>query len=80
MTTKRKREDNPEVNSADALRKLLSSAITRHASAEVALLHIMKEHNNFSPSLLQQILPTGLFILYLIVYLFLRKHLRRRLF
>ena len=80
MTTKRKREDNPEVNSPDALRKLLYSAITRHASAEVALLHIMKEHSNFSPSLLQQILPTGLFILYLIVNLFLRKHLRRQLF
>ena len=75
MTTKRKREDKPEVNSPDALRKLLSSAITRHASAEVALLHIMKEHSNFSP-----ILPTGLFILCLIVYLLLRKHLRRRLF
>ncbi len=62
MTTKRKREDNPEVNSADALRKLLSSAITRHASAEVALLHIMKERN-FSSTLLKQIL-TGPFILF----------------
>ena len=79
MTTKRKREDNPEANSPDALRKL-PSAITRHASAEVALLYIMKKQSNFSPSLLQRIMPTGLFILYLIVYLFLRKHLRRRIF
>jgi hypothetical protein len=62
MATKRKREDNSEVKSSDGLRKLLSSAITSDASAEVALpVHIMGEHCNFSPSLLQQIL-TGLFI------------------
>ncbi|KAF8341914.1 hypothetical protein F5887DRAFT_1062393 [Amanita rubescens] len=52
--SKRKRKD-PEVNSPDGLRKLLSSSITSDASAEVALLHIMEEHN-FSPSLLRQIL------------------------
>ena len=62
MATNRQREDNPEVNSANSLRKLLSSAITNGASAEVALLLIMEEHN-FSPSLLQQIL-TGSFILF----------------
>ena len=62
MATKRKREDNLEVNSPDGLRKLLWSAITSDASAEVALLHIMEEHD-FSPSLLQQIL-TGPFILF----------------
>ena len=62
MATKRKREDNPEVNSPDSLRKLLSSAITSDASAEVAVLHIMEEYN-FTPSLLQQIL-TGPFNLF----------------
>jgi len=55
MATKRKREDNPELNSPDGLRKLLSSAITSDASAEVALLQY-----SFTPSLLQQIL-TGPF-------------------
>lgn len=49
MATKR---NNAEVNSADDLRKLLSWAITSDSSAEVALLHIMEEHN-FSLSLLQ---------------------------
>jgi hypothetical protein len=52
MATKRKREDNSEVNSPYGLRKLLSSAITSDASAEVALLHIMMEEHNFRPSLL----------------------------
>ena len=50
MATKRKREDNPEVNSSNNLRKLLSSAITSEASAEAALLHLMEEYI-FSPSL-----------------------------
>jgi hypothetical protein len=46
MATKRKREDDkPVVQSADALRKLLSSAITSHESAEIALLHTMEEHD-----------------------------------
>ena len=44
MTTKRKREDNPEVSSPYGLRKLLSLAITNDASAEVAILHIMEDH------------------------------------
>jgi hypothetical protein len=57
MVTKRKREDNPEVNSSDGLWKLLSSAITSDGSAKVAPLHIIEEHN-FSPSLLQQILTS----------------------
>ena len=60
-STKRKREDNSEVNSLDALRKILSSAITSQVSAEAALLHIM-EHN-FSPSLLQEVLSSQ-FILF----------------
>lgn len=42
MAIKRKREDNSEVNSPDTLQNLLS-AITSDASAEVALLDIMKE-------------------------------------
>lgn len=45
-----------QVNSLD-VQKLLSSAITNHASAEVALLHIMKEYN-FRPSLLQEVLTS----------------------
>jgi hypothetical protein len=61
MTPKRKREDNSETNSPE-LRKLLSSAIRSDASAEVAFLHIIEEHN-FSLSLLQQIL-TRPFILF----------------
>ncbi len=63
MTTKRKREDDPEVNSPYGLRKLLSLTITSDASAEVAILHIIKEHN-FSPSLLRQILTASPFILF----------------
>ena len=62
MAGKRQREDNSEVKAPDGLRKLLSSAIKSDASAEVALLHIMEEHN-FSPNLLQQLL-TGSFILF----------------
>ena len=62
MATKRKREDNPEVNSFNNLRKLLSSAITSEASAEAALLHLMEEYI-FSPSLLQQIV-TGPFFFF----------------
>ena len=61
MATKRKREDNSEVNSPDGLWKLLS-AITSDASAKVALLQIMEEYD-LRPSLLQQIL-TRSFILF----------------
>ncbi|KAF8490024.1 hypothetical protein F5888DRAFT_1869455 [Russula emetica] len=43
MATNRKRDDDkPVVHSTDDLRTLLSSAITSHDSAEIALLHIMK--------------------------------------
>ena len=63
MATKRNREDNPEVNSSNNLRKLLSSAITSEASAEAARsLHLMEEYI-FSPSLLQQIV-TGPFFFF----------------
>ena len=56
MATKRKREDDKSVvQSVDALRALLSSFITNHVSAEMALLHMMEEHD-FDLSLLQQIL------------------------
>lgn len=56
MATKRKREDDKSVvQSVDALRALLSSSITSHVSTEIALLHIMEEHD-FDLSLLQQIL------------------------
>jgi hypothetical protein len=56
MATKRKREDGKSVvQSADALRELLSSSITNHVSAEIALLHIMEEHD-FDLNMLQQIL------------------------
>ena len=58
MATKRKREDDKSVvQSIDALRALLSSSITSHVSAEIALLHIMEEHD-FDLSLLQQILSS----------------------
>ena len=60
--TRRKRQDNPEVDSADALRKQLSPFIKSDESAEAAILHIMKERN-FSSTLLKQIL-TGPFILF----------------
>ena len=56
MTSKRKREDK-EVISLDVLQELLSSAIKNQASAEVALLHIMKDYN-FRPSLLQEVLTS----------------------
>jgi hypothetical protein len=60
---KRKRDDDKiAVRSADVLRTVLSSAITSHASAEVALLHIMKTHR-FNISTLRQIL-TGTSILF----------------
>ena len=79
MATKRKREDNSEVESPEGLRKLLlSSTITTNTSAKVALLpNIMDSEHKFIPSLFQQIL-TGLFILFglseaIWLYLFLRK-------
>lgn len=62
MATKRKREDNSEVNFPDGLRNFLSSAITSDAYAKVALLHIMKEYN-LRRSLLQHML-TRPFILF----------------
>ena len=55
-------DDKPVVHSADALRTLLSSAITSYGSVEVALLHVMKTHD-FNTSLLRRVL-TGLFILF----------------
>lgn len=64
MAIKRKREDpKSEIQSSDTLRALLSSAITDHVSAELALLHIMEEHN-FHLHMLQQILrgPSTVFI------------------
>jgi hypothetical protein len=48
-------DDKRIVHSADTLRTLLSDAITSHESAEVALLHIMEEHE-FNLDMLQQIL------------------------
>ena len=63
MATKQKCDNHKVVvRSADALRELLSSAITRYESAEVAILHIMKMHD-FTPGLLQDIL-SGLSILF----------------
>ncbi|KAF8493301.1 hypothetical protein F5888DRAFT_1618085 [Russula emetica] len=51
MATNRKRDDDkPVVHSTDDLRTLLSSAITSHDSAEIALLHIMKTHNFTLPA------------------------------
>ena len=78
MATKRKREDNSEVNSPNSLRKLLS-AITSDASAQVALFDIMKEYDLRS-TLLQHIL-TRPFILFGLseatrLYLFLRRWLK----
>ncbi|KAF8808065.1 hypothetical protein BYT27DRAFT_7097515 [Phlegmacium glaucopus] len=56
MTLKQKLEnDKPDIQSADDLRRLLSSSIKRYDSAEVGLLHIMQGHD-FRPSLLCQIL------------------------
>jgi len=56
MATKRKRSDEKKgLHSNDALRKQVSSAITDHNSAEIALLHIMDEYD-FHPSHLQEIL------------------------
>jgi len=57
MANKRKRgEDNTQfLQSSDDLRQWLSSAITTHQSAEIAVLHIMKQFN-FHPSQLEQIL------------------------
>ena len=49
--SKRKRDDEGEeegksvVNSATALRTLLSSAISDHASAEIAILHVMEQYD-----------------------------------
>ena len=48
--SKRKRDDEGEegksvVNSATALRTLLSSAISDHASAEIAILHLMEQYD-----------------------------------
>ena len=57
MPSKRKREDNEEVRSVEALEELLSAAIPDHASTELALLYIMREHN-VSPSLLQDVLTS----------------------
>jgi hypothetical protein len=63
MATKQKCNDNkPLVHSDDALRTLLSSAITSYGSAEVALLHIMKTYD-FNGNMLEQIL-TGLSVLF----------------
>jgi hypothetical protein len=63
MAIKQKRDDDkPVVHSANALRTLLSSVITRYDSVEVALLHIMKTHD-FNISLLKRVL-TGLTILF----------------
>ena len=56
MAIKQKLDDEkPVVHSADALRTLLSSAITSYGSVEVALLHVMKTHD-FNTSLLQRVL------------------------
>jgi hypothetical protein len=56
MATKRKCEDDkPMVQSAYALRALLYFSIFFHGSPEIALLHIMEEHN-FSLRLLEEIL------------------------
>jgi hypothetical protein len=50
MATKRMRNDGkPVVHFADALRTLLSSAITIYESAEVTLLHIMQSWQILSP-------------------------------
>jgi hypothetical protein len=63
MATKRKRGDDKKIlNSPETLRQLLTSAITTHESAQIALLHIMEEYE-FSLSALQQIL-LGLSILF----------------
>ncbi|KAF8218698.1 hypothetical protein L208DRAFT_1449157 [Tricholoma matsutake] len=56
MAPKQKLENNkPDIQSADDLRRLLSSTVKSYDSTEVALLHIMQEHD-FSLSLLHQIL------------------------
>ena len=45
-TGKRKREDGKSiVQSANTFRALLSSSVTNHVSAEIALLHTMEEHD-----------------------------------
>jgi hypothetical protein len=55
--TKRKPDDDkPFVNSPDGLRVLLYCAITSHGSAEVALLHIMKQYFINDVGALQQVL------------------------
>ena len=52
----RSAEDNKQfLQSSDDLRQQLSSAITTHQSAEIAVLHIMEQFN-FHPSQLEQIL------------------------
>jgi hypothetical protein len=49
-------EDNKQfLQSSDDLRRQLSSAINTHQSAEIAVLHIMKQFD-FYPSQLEQIL------------------------
>ncbi|KAF8219873.1 hypothetical protein L208DRAFT_1337115 [Tricholoma matsutake] len=54
LLPKRKVEnDKPDIQSTDDLRRLLSSTVKSYDSAEVALLHIMQEHD-FSLSLLHQ--------------------------
>jgi hypothetical protein len=57
MASKKERaEDNKQfLQSSDDLRQHLLSAITTRKSAEVAVLHIMKQFN-FHPSQLEQIL------------------------
>jgi hypothetical protein len=56
MAAKRKRgEGNQVIKTPEALRELLSTAITTFDSAEIALLHLMGEYD-FSLSHLQQIL------------------------
>jgi hypothetical protein len=63
MAPKRKFEnDTPDIQSADDLQRLLSSTVKSYDSAEVALLHIMQEHD-FSLSLLHQIL-SGPFVFF----------------
>jgi hypothetical protein len=63
MAIKQKREgDKLVVHSANALRTLLFSAMTRYDSVEVALLHVMQTHD-FNISLLKRVM-TGLSILF----------------
>jgi hypothetical protein len=59
MATKRKCEDDkPMVQSAYALRVLLYSSIFFHGSPEIALLHIMEEHNFSLRDLVRSVHPS----------------------